>query len=345
MKKTILFTLSSPSKDSAIKTAEICTLEQLKNEYKIRIISYGDFYFNNIISALKKLYKSVKDISAIKYDLLHVNTAYDKKAVIRDFIFLLLLKKNGKIFFKYHGSKPFIAKNIIFRFFTRVIIRRIDGFGFLSNDEMLQYKKWFINDRKYYIIKNSVKDGKFISKSSSVFRILFIGRVIKTKGILDLIQSIDLLNIDKNNLHVDIIGDGELLNNIKNMCTNIECIEVHGRISEFDALKYYKNCDLLVLPTYHDEGLPNVVLKSLSFGKPIITTRIRGMKHYLNDENAIFVKRESPSEIARAIEKLYNDYSFRKKIAMNNFKLAPIFYAQNVAREYNAIYRKVISNE
>ena len=55
------------------------------------------------------------------------------------------------------------------------------------------------------------------------------------------------------------------------------------------------------------------------------------------------MEKKSPQQIKNAILKLYGDLNLRKSMSQNNFKLSEIFSPQNVAKEYENIYRRIIN--
>ena len=52
-----------------------------------------------------------------------------------------------------------------------------------------------------------------------------------------------------------------------------------GYIPEYETPRHYKNADVLVFPTYHQEGFPMTVFQSAAAGLGIITTRLRASAH------------------------------------------------------------------
>ena len=88
--------------------------------------------------------------------------------------------------------------------------------------------------------------------------------------------------------------------------------------------------DLFVFPSYHTEGMPNVILEAASVGLPIITAESPVMKEFTeNGVLASMVNRESPGELAKKIIDLLSQY----KLAMEKAEKA----REVVLKNYNII--------
>jgi glycosyltransferase involved in cell wall biosynthesis len=307
------------------------------------LLRYGRFSARSPFSILKTIVQLTRDIANENFDILHINTAYDRKAILRDYLFLKVLRKrfSNAVFLKFHGTDSNVYQKRFFKVLTRQFLAYVDGIGFLSNDELIDFQQNFKRTTNFSVIKNSTPSNQNIHKGDNQrFNALFVGRVMASKGICDVVQA--FIDIDQDNIRLNVLGNGALCDRLSRSNRNPR-ITFHGYLPEIEVLKFYRDCDVLVLPTYHQEGLPNVILKALSFGKPIITTKIRGMKDYLTDENCIFVAPHSPNEIKSAICKLYQDPKLRERMSFSNLQLSAIFKPSVVAKEYEIIYRNLIA--
>lgn len=105
-------------------------------------------------------------------------------------------------------------------------------------------------------------------------KFLFIGRIMKDKGIDELLQAMEILHKKYPNISLDIVGgfDEDYENVIKAACSD-GYIRYHGQQKEVH--QYIKQSHCTVLPSYH-EGMANVMLEASSTGRPVITTRVPG---------------------------------------------------------------------
>lgn len=112
-------------------------------------------------------------------------------------------------------------------------------------------------------------------------KFLFIGRIMKDKGIEELLTAIQEIHLLRKDVSLDIIGDCEenYVGNLDEM-SKIGIITYHGR--QNDVHSFIKKCHCVVLPSYH-EGMANVLLEAASTGRPVIASRIPGCKETFDE--------------------------------------------------------------
>ena len=107
-------------------------------------------------------------------------------------------------------------------------------------------------------------------------RFLFVGRVMKEKGIEELFSAMERLRNEDKNCCLDVLGGYE-----ENYEEAIRCYEeagwlcYHGYVS--DVRPYIEKAHCFVLPSYH-EGMANTNLECASMGRPLITSDIPGCR-------------------------------------------------------------------
>jgi glycosyltransferase involved in cell wall biosynthesis len=112
-------------------------------------------------------------------------------------------------------------------------------------------------------------------------RFLFMSRIMRDKGIIELLLAAEQIKIDFPDIKFDIIGmiDEDLHKQI-NAAIKKGIIEYHGYI--LDTRQYISLCSAVVLPSYH-EGMANVLLESSASGRPVIASRIPGCIEAFDD--------------------------------------------------------------
>ncbi len=105
-------------------------------------------------------------------------------------------------------------------------------------------------------------------------RFLFVGRIMKDKGIDELLEAFIRLQNESPQISLDIVGfcEESYEEKLKNAALH-HAIVFHGPQS--DVHSFYKRAHCTVLPSYH-EGKSNVMLESSATGRPVITTRVPG---------------------------------------------------------------------
>ena len=112
-------------------------------------------------------------------------------------------------------------------------------------------------------------------------RFLFVGRIMKDKGIEELLAAIKDIHRERKEVVVDIVGwsDEDYTDALKN-AEKSGNIHFHGLQS--DVHPFYTACHCAVLPSYH-EGTANVMLEASSTGRPVITTRVPGCQETFDE--------------------------------------------------------------
>lgn len=188
-----------------------------------------------------------------------------------------------------------------------------------------------------------IYNRSYISKT--MYRFLYLGRLDKEKGLLELLEAIHSLKVQGiDNFIFDIVGDGYHEAEIKEKSKQLELnniVEFHGGVTDlFQLQAYYANSDLFVLPTYH-EGFPRTLYEAMIFGVPIITTFVGGIPSLMKDRfNCLEITPKSSSSIEAAIKSVLLNYEDMKILATNGtLTVEKIIYKERPshARELSAI--------
>ena len=136
--------------------------------------------------------------------------------------------------------------------------------------------------------------------SGSRVRFLFVGRVMKEKGIEEFLEAAKRLHGEDTEFQVLGYCDEDYQ-------YQLEEYERQGIICyagfQTDMNRYYKETSVLVLPTYH-EGMSNVLMEASATGRPVIATNISGCKEIFEEGVTGFgCEPQSADSLTEAIEK------------------------------------------
>jgi glycosyltransferase involved in cell wall biosynthesis len=82
-------------------------------------------------------------------------------------------------------------------------------------------------------------------------------------------------------------------------------VRLIGAVQGEEKIRFLRDADVLLLPTYHQEGLPYVILEALAAGTPVVTTRNAGIPDVVVEgEHGRFVAPRDPAAIAAALREL-----------------------------------------
>lgn len=167
-----------------------------------------------------------------------------------------------------------------------------------------------------------------------ITRFLFIGRVMKEKGIEELFDAVRSLFNDGYKIHLDIVGGlEEQYFDIIKIYQQQGWLTYHGFQKDIRPFIAQSHC--FVLPSWH-EGMANSNLECAASARPIITTNIYGCKEAVdNGVSGILVERKDFKSLRSALIKFYYmDYEKRKELGINGRKrMEMLFDKKNVVME------------
>ncbi len=285
-------------------------------------------------------------------DVVYINTAYNKRALLRDigYAFLSRIRKVSLVV-KLHGSdarlvdqKPFFWWTL-----TRLIFRWGTVVQLLSSEEMRRFQSAGFPATKLRLVKNVVSLARFHRDAAAKLDppgILFIARFIREKGLLDLLRAARMLLDSGRVFKLYCVGDGPIRDEAEALATELrlgESVEFTGQITEEEATQYYLRCAILVLPTYFQEGFPMTILQAVAAGLPIITTKIRAAADYLKEpDNCLWVEPRDPAMLAESIGRLLGTPGLQMSMKQNNLSLAQNFAVEVVAGEYLRLFQEAV---
>ena len=141
---------------------------------------------------------------------------------------------------------------------------------------------------------------------STDFTFVFIGRIVRDKGINELVNAFQLLNLEFPDTRLLLVGAyEEKLDPIKpesvqviNTNSNIEHVGVKR---EDDLVAYYAASDCFVFPSYR-EGFPNTVMEAGAMGLPCIVTDINGSREIIIDgKNGVIIPYKDEDALYQAM--------------------------------------------
>ena len=163
-----------------------------------------------------------------------------------------------------------------------------------------------------------------------VFTFLFVGRVVRDKGIVELVQAFERICSDKRPVRLVLVGPFE--NNVDPVPEDIRrrigenpAIITEDELTGIDLLAWYAASDCFVLPSYR-EGFPNTVIEAGAMGLPSIVTDINGSNEIISDSvNGLIVPPKDSEALFNAMRKMLDDNIFRESSSVCREMIASRF--------------------
>ena len=136
--------------------------------------------------------------------------------------------------------------------------------------------------------------------------VIFIGWVVKTKGIEELLQAWERVHTRFNDWMLKIVGpySEDYLTYLKAKYSQGQVV-FEGEKKHDDALSMLSQASIFTLPSY-TEGFPNAVLEAMAFEKPIIATDVGAIPDMLQGCGMV-IQKENVDALENALVKLLED--------------------------------------
>jgi glycosyltransferase involved in cell wall biosynthesis len=327
---------------------------------------YGDkvrptALLSRVRRVLETAWRLRRRVKAKHYDIIHLNTSFDEKSVLRDSITMAFVRSSrARIYLKMHGSSASFLSNKqwFWRYWKRHVFTKADALGVLSDEERENFLRAGCPSQKLfptkYVVRSEVirTDPDFRSRyglAPTTPVLLFSARFIPAKGLLDVIRACSQLQNSGQEFALFCLGDGPVRDEAEQAVKDLRLsgrVHFFGYIPEHETTAFHASSTIFVFPTYHDEGFPLVLLKSLAAGLPIVTTRVRAAVDYLREpENCLWVEPRNPSQLAEKIELLLTNEDLRAAMSRHNHRLVEQFTASKVAQEYIEVCQTLVARK
>ena len=209
----------------------------------------------------------------------------------------------------------------------------------LSRQSKEEVEKLGIDSDKVKVFTYWVDQSNFKQARNSLiiekrdFTVLFVGRLVEEKGIKILVQAID----EMKGVKCFIAGIGPLDNYVELASQKNKKIVYLGKVSQSDLPKYYNSCDLLIVPSIHEEGFGRVIIEALLCGLPVIASDRGGIKEAMNDSVGSLIQMNKKNLI-KEINKYKNDKKLLANKARNAVNFSRKKYSNKNAEEIIKTY-------
>jgi len=160
-------------------------------------------------------------------------------------------------------------------------------------------------------------------------RLLYTGRMDRAKGLLEMLQALELLVQNGENVVLDLVGMVEkgdpILDELQTKAASAglsERVKYHGyHIVGPDLFRYYQQADIYILASLASEGFPRTIWEAMAHSLPVVATRVGSIPDFI--ENAAeLVMPGSAEDLAAGIQRLLQDGSLRRQRIASGLQLA-----------------------
>jgi len=197
----------------------------------------------------------------------------------------------------------------------RPLLRKSQVILVRSGPIQKQLNSWGIDDRRIIIYlppydKEFFACEKLLPTDNSDFNIVFIGRLVKLKGIYDLLKIFEQVLAKVPSAKLFVIGNGPEHVSMRQWAESRSIgasVTFIGEVPQKDIYGYLAPADVAVLPSYQ-EGLGKTALEALLAGVPVLATDGTGFSQFIrHGDNGFLFAPGHVGEFSNALIELYHD--------------------------------------
>ena len=274
--------------------------EELKDSIKkLKLISIVKYLFKNAKLLMLKYSENIKIIKSINSDYIITTRDFHNKLVgkyAKDKIIKIATEHN------HHNNNSRYIKKVV------TSLKNIDYFVVVSED-LKEFYKNKIGDTKCLYIPNVIDNIYDKPKYNTNYNLVSVGRFSKEKAFEDLIEVIGIVKKDIPNIHLNLVGDGKLKNDITNKIESLDLkgnIKLCGYLSQSEIKKVMLDSSLYIM-TSLTESFGLVLIEANSYGIPCIAfDSASGAKQIIENKELLISNRDK-EKMAKLIVKLLKD--------------------------------------
>lgn len=212
---------------------------------------------------------------------------------------------------------------------------KVLGYGNVRGIDLVHYA------RTEEVMRNADK-----IRVKDVFTFVFVGRIVRDKGINELVAAFKRLQAKVPKIRLILVGEYEdaldpITSEARKEIDDTPCILAVGK--QKDVRPWLAASDALVFPSYR-EGFPNVVIEAGAMGLPSIVTDINGSREIIQDGvNGLIVPSKNKDTLQKGMERLVEDTTLASYLASNARRLVASRYEQGFVKQCLLdFYRQII---
>ncbi|WP_103665861.1 glycosyltransferase [Gracilimonas amylolytica] len=282
----------------------------------------------NIKNFLKSIFSVYKILDANEIDIVH---AHNAASLYIAYIASKFIKRKVNFFHSCRGielRKYFKWRNLIYLNYPATIFAVAEW----TKEQLINIG---VDKHKIIVTNNGVDISKYNFNKKAIYRqevrsqynipynsiVVGIVGAIGVKGHDELIKAFSKLYKDFPNVYLILVGGGDKLEAFKNLAQNLNvserCVFTGMRM---DSHKLHAAFDIFALPSYWGEMFPNVLLESMAYKNPLISTYLSGIPEIVTEEVGFLIEPKDTISLANKLRILLSDKELRIKMGNNGYK-------------------------
>lgn len=218
---------------------------------------------------------------------------------------------------------------------------KVLGYGNIQGVDMARFDRNRVNEQSLELKKQYGLDG--------CFTFIFVGRIVKDKGIEELVEAFNKLQSKYSHAKLLLVGrdDNDPISETtrSSIATNHSILKLGPKFDD-ELIAHYVASDCFVFPSYR-EGFPNTVMEAGALGLPSIVTDINGSREIIiQGENGVIIPSKDVEALYNAMEQMLVNKEQTMRMASNARNLiASRFENHFVQQCLYDFYSEIIDNK
>jgi len=302
------------------------------------------------------IFSMLKLVNKIKPDIIHVHAPN----IFSCNVIPIAKLKGIPIVATVHLGEVEPIGNIL-SFFRRVALARFKRIIAVSNYTKSLAINAGADNSKISVIYNSCDEKYFYyGKDKQIARknlnlpaetkiILFVGDLIKRKGVHFLIESLLALKLGQHTFLAIILGEGKELQNLEAMVKEYNIrnhVRFNGNVTRAALADFYAAADVFVLPSF-SEGHSVALLEAMASGLPLVASDIESNRVSIEDGvNGFLFETGNVKKLAEKLSIILRDVRLQQTMSSNSAKMYLERFSSRIQiEEHLKIYNSVRSKK
>ncbi len=301
----------------------------------------------NLVTSVGRM---VRALRAIRPDLVHAHAAHMAYAGI---------KAGYPTIYTIHGVLPrerqVYSRTLYDRWrygllawYEAYALRHVERVVAISPYVLQEYGQ--VESSRWVRINNPVPPVYFtLPNRAEAGRILYAGSITEIKDLLTLIWAVERLRGDGMEVTLRIAGRATSADYARQVRAYVaerhleDTVQFLGLLGREALWEEYARCTVVALASVQ-ENAPMTISEAMAAGKPVVATRVGGVPDLVQEgETGFLVPVGDAAALAERLRLVLTDAALAERLGRRGRELArERFSAQEVARQYDALYRRVI---
>lgn len=230
---------------------------------------------------------------------------------------------------------------------SNFIKKQVDGI-FKNNKSIVLYNGTKLDEFEQSVSQFELeKSKKYFNIHEDDFVVMYTGRVMKEKGVKELIEAFKIFSIEKENCKLIVVGgptdfSKKYYEELKDKCKDSrKKIFFIGNVGHDVINILYKFINVQVVPSMWNEAFGLTVVEGMVAGVPLIVSDSGGIPELVEENCAVVVKRNDiVNELVESLNEIYNNKELRKTLIANAKKRVKQFSIEDFQKNIEKLLLK-----